>query len=316
MNQKEWNLIAKHLAKETNELEEEEFLKLIETDISFKKVYNDSNLLWEELQVDRSEFDRKRIMDLRDRKIKLESKKQRSKVIRMITSYAAIFIGVIIGSFLVYNDLNSTITYSESGVIDLPDGSKITLNKNASIRYNNSNIKSFNREVEILNGIAFFEIEKQKGENFIVITDNYNIEVIGTKFNVSNSSKETVVVLDEGKVLLSNYSRGGVNDMELVPGDKVVFGVDFNEPQKDKVNTEVSKYWMKSKIHFDDYSLQDLKDIFMDYYGKTLVINNSDLHINKIGGSAPSDDIEIIMKGLSIVLKQDLVIKNDSIIIN
>jgi hypothetical protein len=54
----------------------------------------------------------------------------------------------------------------------------------------------------------------------------------------------------------------------------------------------------------------------VDYYGKNLVINNNEIKINKIGGSAPADDINLIIKGLSVVLKQDLIVRNDSIIIN
>jgi ferric-dicitrate binding protein FerR (iron transport regulator) len=316
MDQKKWDLLAKHLAKETNEFEEIEFSNLIDTDVNFKNAYNDSAKLWNELKIDRTDFDHTRIKNLRDQKINLESKRKRNKIITLVTRYAAILIGVLVGVSLIYKDLNSTITYAESGDVVLPDGSKITLNKNATITHNNSILKSFDREVKVLAGNVFFDVSKQNGENFVVKTGNFNIEVLGTKFNVSNSSTKTSVVLEEGKILLHSYSKDGIDNMELEPGDEVVFGYNFTTPQLRKVNTEVSKFWMKSKLDFDNYSLQDLKSIFVEYYGKNLVINNKEIGINKIGGSAPVDDINLIIKGLSMVLKQDLVIRNDSIIIN
>lgn len=316
MTQEKWNLLAKHLAKENNELEEQEFLSLIGTDVEFKNAFNDSSRLWGELKNDRTDFDRKRIEYLRDQKIKLKSKNKRNKIITLVSRYAAIVIGVLVGVSLLYNDINSTITYAESGIVVLPDGSKINLDKNSAIMYNNSIIKGFDREVKVLAGNVFFDISKQNGDNFIVKTGNFDIEVFGTKFNVSNSATKTSVVLVEGKILLNNYSKSGISNLELKPGDEVVFGYNFTEPQLRKVNTEVSKFWMKSKLDFDKYSLQDLKTIFVEYYGKNLVINNDEIKINKIGGTAPADDINLIIKGLSVVLKQDLIVRNDSIIIN
>lgn len=320
MTQEKWNLIAKHLAKETDESEDRKISSLIEVNEEFSLAYNDSSRLWGGLKISATKFDRKRIEYLRDHKIRRANNKQRKIVLQRFLSYAAIFIGLLIGVLFVYNDLKSTKSYSlsntENGIINLPDGSKITLNKEAVVSYGNSFLKSFNREVRILSGCAFFEISKQEGNSFIVKTDNYDIEVLGTKFNVDNSTAKTTVVLEQGKIQLNNYCKTGIKSMELKPGDMAVFGSKFDNPKLKKVNTEVSKYWMKSKLDFDDYSLNDLKTIFKDYYGKDLVINNANIHINKVGGSAPADDISLIIKGLSIVLKKDLINRNDSIIIN
>ncbi len=320
MTQENWNLIAKHLAKETNEAEAIKINILIETNDEFRAAYSDSSKLWFGIKKTPTVFDKKRIEYLREHRIKQANKQEQRLKIQRFYKYAAIFIGFLIGISFMYYDINNTknydITNTKNGTLLLPDGSEIALNEKAIISYNNSLIMGFSREVRILTGSAFFNITKKNGKRFIVKTDNYNIEVLGTKFNVDNSIKETCVVLDEGKIILNNYCKDNIAQIELHPGEKIVFGTDFNKPQLEKVNTEVSKYWMKSKLYFDKYSLSDLKIIFKEYYGKQLIINNDKVVINKIGGSAPTDDINLIIKGLSIVLKQDLINRNDSIIIN
>ena len=46
-----------------------------------------------------------------------------------------------------------------------------------------------NRQV-VLDGEAYFDVTKDKSKPFIVQTDNYNVEVLGTQFDV-NAYSET-----------------------------------------------------------------------------------------------------------------------------
>ena len=312
-----WDIIAKDLAGETSLEEKQIILNLRDTNSQFDAAYSDSEKIWKGLQMPRSDFDKNRMKFIIDAKIKSAEKNRFNKIVSSSIKYAAIFIGLLMLSVFVYNDITHQEIYTADNydIITLPDGSRITLNNDAEISFNKSLILGFTREVNIIKGSAYFEITKKKGENFIVNTDNYDIEVLGTKFIVDNNKEETSVVLDEGRIKIFDYCVQGIDNIEMVPGEKVVFGRNMDQPTHNKENPAISKYWMQSRLEFDNYSLDDLKVIFREYYNKELILYNTNVELSRIGGSAPVDDVDLIVKALSKIFKKELIIKQDSIII-
>ncbi|MCK5845854.1 MAG: FecR domain-containing protein [Bacteroidales bacterium] len=317
MKDNNWDIIAKDLAGETNDIEKAMVIDMRNSDSHFNSAYIDSEIIWNSISKPNMFFDKKRIVYIRDKKILKAKKQKANRIIAKALQYAAVFIGLLAAILFTYNDITKEIilTADNSKNILLPDGSEITLNSDAVISYNNSFLLGFNRRVNIIEGSAYFDISKQKGDNFVVNTENYNIEVLGTKFTVESSNYNTVVTLNEGRIKLCEYSAIGVDDIIMLPGDEVTFGNKMTKPNKRIVNTNVTNYWMKTRLDFDDYSLEDLKLIFRTYYNKELVLNESEVQYSNIRGSAPTDDVELIVKALSRVFKKELVIKEDSIII-
>jgi ferric-dicitrate binding protein FerR (iron transport regulator) len=100
--------------------------------------------------------------------------------------------------------------------IDLPDGSKIYLNRNSSLSYR-SDLGKTSREVR-LKGEAFFMISPDAEKPFIIDAGKADVKVVGTSFSVitENDKAEVEVFVKTGKVLLSDKS--GVNSLTLDPG--------------------------------------------------------------------------------------------------
>ena len=72
-------------------------------------------------------------------------------------------------------------TNIQTQCIQLPDGSKVTLNRHSQLSYP----ETFNKErIVKLNGEAYFEVNKT-GHPFTVSTQGMQIEVLGTTFNIS-----------------------------------------------------------------------------------------------------------------------------------
>lgn len=87
-------------------------------------------------------------------------------------------------------------------LITLPDGSKVKLNSNSSITYPVNFFK--NRHIEF-EGEAFFNVVRDVSSPFVVKTENFQTEVLGTSFNISaykNARAKVSVV--EGKVKVSS----------------------------------------------------------------------------------------------------------------
>lgn len=85
-------------------------------------------------------------------------------------------------------------------VVQLEDGSKVTLNKNSRLSYTDE-FGKVKREVK-LEGEAFFAVAKDAQHPFIVSAKQSQIKVLGTKFNVYAPLKndEVIVTLVEGSV--------------------------------------------------------------------------------------------------------------------
>lgn len=159
---------------------------------------------------------------------------------------------------LVYN----TIETPRGGQyqIILPDGSKVWLNAASSLRYPPSFASQKERRIE-LNGEAYFEVAKDKLHPFIVSTNEQEIKVLGTHFNVNAYSDEPQIktTLLEGSVLV--YKPGTNSPLEgskvkLIPGQQSVF--DDNSIKISSVNIEDVVAWKNGYFRFDDESLESI----------------------------------------------------------
>lgn len=114
-----------------------------------------------------------------------------------------------------------TITTPAGGQyqVTLPDGSRVWLNAASSLRYPVKFVQQ-DRLVE-LNGEAYFEVNKQMGQAFIVQTGGQQVEVLGTHFNISGYANDAAIktTLLEGSVSVRNNSGSNVL---LKPGQMAV----------------------------------------------------------------------------------------------
>jgi transmembrane sensor len=145
------------------------------------------------------------------------------------------------------------------GSINLPDGSRVTLNSGSEIKYPTRFTKG-TREVQ-LTGEAFFEVTKDKKHPFIVKTGKLNVEVLGTTFNVSayNDGKPVEVVLATGSIkLFSGEGRDKKQLALLEPGHRAVYNPSDNKLSVSGVNTDKYLAWRDGNIIFRDDSMSDV----------------------------------------------------------
>ncbi|MDM1525676.1 FecR family protein [Myroides odoratimimus] len=97
---------------------------------------------------------------------------------------------------------NQELTYSTSNElakhIILPDGTAVTLSSNSTLIVSNEFNQS-NREIKLL-GEAYFQVAKDASRPFIISSDNFETQVLGTSFWV----KPNIVEVSTGRVKVSN----------------------------------------------------------------------------------------------------------------
>lgn len=186
---------------------------------------------------------------------------------------------LLLGSFYVYDNyrmarLSQTfqcvsVPAGNRTNIQLPDGTNVWLNANTSLRYPMA-FSNTNREIQ-LDGEAYFEVAKDK-KPFIVKTDKYDVEVLGTVFNVEayRSKPQFRTSLYEGKVKL--YNSRQPKAVFLSPGQtaELVGKVLQVAPTK-----EVNSYrWKDGLIYIEDKSFDAIMTLFEKFYDVRIVINN------------------------------------------
>jgi transmembrane sensor len=129
-------------------------------------------------------------------------------------------------------------------MVVLPDGTKVWLNAESSLRYMTSFIGNERRVV--LNGEGYFEVTKNKEKPFIVESSGSIIRVLGTKFNVNSYKDEDAftTALVEGSIQITK----GTESKILKPGQQA--SVTGNSIDVVTVDTREAVAWKEGNFVF------------------------------------------------------------------
>ena len=184
--------------------------------------------------------------------------------------------------------------------VTLPDGSNVWLNACTTIQYPTS-FNSRERFV-ILKGEAYFDVTKKKKTPFIVRTDKYDIEVLGTQFDVDaypdQTAFETTLMKGSVKVTSQHFPEQTIT---LKPHHKAY--VKDGQLAVTKVNDFTPYRWKEGLICFKDEPFQTIMEDFEKYYGIRIIINNKKvLKYSYNGKFRQADGIDYALR----VLQRDI----------
>jgi ferric-dicitrate binding protein FerR (iron transport regulator) len=157
----------------------------------------------------------------------------------------------------------------------LPDGSKVWLNSESSIRYPIS-FPDKERRV-FVTGETFFEVAKDKSKPFRVERDDITVEALGTQFNVNAYSNEPYVAttLIEGSVLISKGSMENI----LKPGQQAQ--LKGNNFQIVNAETNDVMAWKNNQFKFRNTPIDVIMRQVERWYDADVVYqDNLSLHLN------------------------------------
>ena len=183
-----------------------------------------------------------------------------------------------IGSFLVYN----TITVPRGGEyqLTLSDGTRVWLNAETELKYPVAFVGE-GREV-MLKGEAYFEVAKNVSRPFVVKTEQLDIKVLGTSFNMKSYPSETQqVTLVQGKVevRVGNYSR------KLQPGEQLNYSSEG--PEIRDVDVKAYTAWKDRRFVFNDDLLEEVihklgRWYDVEFFLRDAEVRNLDQVLNKL----------------------------------
>jgi ferric-dicitrate binding protein FerR (iron transport regulator) len=232
---------------------------------------------------------------------------------KKLLRFAAVFACIFLFSGLIYSlyyadHLQSYSTeFGEIESVTLPDQSVVVLNGNSTLKYNPNWDTNDDREVW-LEGEGFFSVVHTRNHSKFVVhtSEDFNVQVLGTEFNVYNRKRGTKVVLNSGKVRLNIRDHDNIN---LQPGQLAEFKDNPEKYTIKEVDPHLYSSWKNKKFTFKNTDLREVIIILEEVYGLSVMVQDKKILDQKISGSVPGDDLDNLLFGLSETI--DLKIKRD-----
>jgi ferric-dicitrate binding protein FerR (iron transport regulator) len=187
--------------------------------------------------------------------------------------------------------------------LQLPDGTKVTLNAGSSLKVAGSFLSAA-RETG-LDGEAFFEVAHHTGRPFIIHTSVMDIKVLGTVFSVkayaNDVTAETALLKGSVEVTLHNAAE---KKILLHPGEKIVLAntrIARVEPlnyQADSSLVEVS--WLQNKLEFNNEPLEKIAAVLERWYNVKVVIEDSAIATYQYTGVFEQKTVDQVLKALQL----------------
>ena len=242
------------------------------------------------------------------------------KYTRSFLQYAAIFIvaltiGFSISHFteilkpteVVAANIEKMNPKGQKSIIMLPDGSKVYLNSNSHLKYENDPIAG--QRIIHLTGEAFFEVIKDEERPFVVYTNGIKTTAVGTSFNINayDDNINSQVYLKTGKVEVQSEN----NFMHLSPGEGLNFNAADNKLGRVSLDGRKVLGWKSDLIIFDNAGLDEVVRTLENWYGVTINVVGKTNKKWRINGEFENEKLDNILKSLSFTSSFDYTIKDE-----
>lgn len=195
----------------------------------------------------------------------------------------------------------------------LPDGSAVFLNSGSSLEYP----ETFDADSRVvkLNGEAFFEVIHDAGRPFKVVTESFEVVVLGTRFNVNANLKSPSVALVDGKVRLHSSSSDAT--LELSPDQMAVFDKEKRSFTSTSFDPKYVAGWKDGYLVFREASLEEVVEKLHSWYGVDISVLNTPTPSDwSYTASFKQESLENVLLNMRMLRRFDYQIRNDSLILS
>lgn len=182
---------------------------------------------------------------------------------------------------------------AERREMELIDGSRIHLNRNTRLEVR---LLADRREVELLQGEAFFSVAADAGRPFLIRAGEGSVRVLGTRFDVRRGDGRLDVTVESGRVALRPQPDAAVT--ELVAGNRAAYDYRRGELLLTQVTGDEVASWREGRLVFQQRPLAQLLDELSHYRSAPVVLADPALAGRQVSGSIdlarPDDFLEAL----------------------
>jgi len=203
----------------------------------------------------------------------------------MLAAGLAIFVLGVAGMLLWHpgRDPVYATTAGERRILRLEDGSCVELNSRSRIQVRFSPQQ---REVELLEGQALFQVAKDSHRPFVVRSDELRVRAVGTQFDVNRKTAGTIVTVVDGRVALQSEGPAAIL---LSAGDQLTVSDQTPRLQPQHASPAVATAWTQGQLVLDSETLADVAEEFNRYSTRRLTVQDLADHPLRLSGVFATD---------------------------
>lgn len=183
--------------------------------------------------------------------------------------------------------IERTTAIGEYLEINLPDGSKVSLNNASKIKY----LKEFSSESRevFLEGEAYFEVKKDRSKPFIVHASGIQTKVLGTAFNIHAYKDLSTVAVSvmKGRVAISD----SLSSFGLLEKDQQI---EIDKRSKVFVKTTGKSTsvvgWREGQLLFDQATFLEVRSVLHKKFGVEMKFESENLKNCRFTASFDKDE--------------------------
>lgn len=243
-------------------------------------------------------------------------KKHRHNLFRKVAAVVGLFLaGGLVALISLRSDMSTDMNIvvgrgEQPKVIMLSDGTKIWLNSGSTLvtqkfkRHHSRNVS--------LQGEAYFDVAKDSLRSFVVHTNEFDIKVLGTAFNVRsyNSDPSAQTYLERGEIELLNHS--GSHILSLTPGQIASFDKAKRRMTVSNINDCNVSAWKDGWLVFDGMTIYQILTYLSNIYSCEIEFSDEYTDDNTIdkGRVRRAGTIEELLDGLKFIFNFNYAIDN------
>jgi hypothetical protein len=183
-------------------------------------------------------------------------------------------------------------------ILNLSDGTKVWINSGTRLIYPVS-FTNNTREI-FVDGEIYIDVATDIKCPFIVRTNDLDIQVLGTKFNITayGTDKEKKIVLVSGSVQINSIKHK--NTTFLTPDQ--MFIMENGQSQVLTVDTKKHIAWIDGIYYCEDMSLGEIFQCLSRYYGTEITCDPSISNIVYSGKLNMKENLTEILEGIAFTL--------------
>lgn len=210
------------------------------------------------------------------------------------------------------------VPYGKRSKIVLADSSVIWLNSGSRFIYP-VQFSGEKREV-FLEGEALFEVAHNTHKPFSVITNNIEIKVLGTIFNVTAYPDDefTNTVLTRGSVEIEYPGQSLLkhSTLKITPGTSAIYNPEKKTITQQQVETKYYTSWCEGILLYHHQSLADIVKKLSRYYNVKITTDNVELAKTCFSGKLDlKEDVHKVLETIAFASNLEVETKNKQITI-
>jgi ferric-dicitrate binding protein FerR (iron transport regulator) len=222
-----------------------------------------------------------------------------------VASVVLLLINVTILGFYFYNENTKLLSYKtemfEKSELMLKDGSRVIMKEKSELTILDG-FNMLNRNVAFY-GDAIFDIRKSDVQ-FMIQNVNFDLTVLGTKFNLNTKNNKIYCFLERGKVKLKFDKDTNGMEYYMKPNDILEYDLSTKQLTRNHLSENTSYSLEANVLSFSGQTIYEIvKDVNLIYKSDLKLDLNSSLAEKKISVEFKTKDVEEVAEILSILMR-------------